>query len=404
MTIFNQRFARLGFLFMLNCLMVLTPAYGKVGQAAGTNTACDRRCQEEDDQANLQTLYTFPDNDHPRGLIQATDGNFYGSTLGVEGNSERLFRFTPEGKFTTLHSFVSATDGAGLVPELWQSQQADTSLVLYGTTMWGGANGQGTLFVYQPDGVPSFKPAFSFQGPGSVRSGVVETSTGMFVGTMEIGGEFGAGSLYGYIPDKLFGKTIYSFSGPYGSLPKGGLISDREFVYGFTTVGGANNCGTIFKFNSSDKTLETLYSFKGGSDGAFPQEILLDKDDNLYGISVALPEGDGIFFKLNLTNNTLTPLVSFGKTSNGLATPFSIIQGSDRNFYGLTLHGGKNDQGSIFRATPTGKLTTLYSWDREVIAVTPSALIQGRDGNLYGVASSVGAGDAGMIFKLSLGK
>lgn len=401
MNIFNQRFARLSFLFMLSYVMVLTPAYSSCNQGARINTISPEGSQVgEDDHADLQTLYTFPDKkDHPGELIQATDGNFYGITRGVASNNDTLFRFTPEGEFTTLHSFVEATDGTEVVTELWQSQRADNSIVFYGTTMLGGANGQGTLFEYQPDEVPSFKTVFSFEGPGSVRSGVVETSNGMFVGTMEIGGAFGAGSLYGYIPEKLFGKTIYSFSGPDGSLPKDSLVSDREFVYGFTTGGGADNCGTIFKFNSSDKTLKTVYSFKGDSDGVFPQEILLSKDGNLYGISVSLPDGDDILFKLNLTNNTLTPLASFEKTTNGLATAFSIIEGSDGNFYGLTLHGGKKDQGSVFRATPTGEITTLYSWDKQV---TPAALIQGRDGNLYGVTLSGGVDDAGTIFKLSL--
>jgi hypothetical protein len=71
-----------------------------------------------------------------------------GTMLEDGANSEGTsFRFITEGKFTTLHSFVRATDGPIPNTELWQSQKVGTPLLLYGTTLSGGAYGQGTLFL-----------------------------------------------------------------------------------------------------------------------------------------------------------------------------------------------------------------------------------------------------------------
>jgi uncharacterized repeat protein (TIGR03803 family) len=413
-TCFNQRFARLGMLLMLSCWMVLTTVYSRDSQGAEVNTISGKGYQvKRDDQANFQTLYTFPRGVQPHSLIQAADGNFYGTTLqGGTNNDGTLFRFTPEGVFTTLHSFVGATDGAWPMTELLQSQKAGDPLLLYGTTHNGGAYNQGTLFVYQPNGAVPFKTAFSF-GPARYYPpelhgwGVVETSTGMFIGTTDSGGDHHRGSLYAYIPDKLFGETIYSFNASDGNGLTQSLISDHNFVYGTTFQGGANGWGTIFKFDSSNKTLETLYSFRGDSDGVLPtRRILLGKDGNLYGTTLPYSgiysDKEAILYKLTLGNHVLTTLVSFGKGSRGFIEPFSrLIQGSDGNFYGTTSNGGENYHGSIFRVTPTGKLTTLYSWnqDRDVGAIT---LIQGKDGNLYGVTKSGGTDYASTIFKLSL--
>jgi uncharacterized repeat protein (TIGR03803 family) len=221
----------------------------------------------------------------------------------------------------------------------------------------------------------------------------------MFVGTTDAGGSHDQGSLYGYIPEKVLGQTIYSFQGLDGRYPGESLASDRYSVYGVTLQGGANNLGTIFKYHR-DTGLETLYSFTGKADGAHPRgNVFLGKDGNLYGVATST-SNENTLFKLNLANKTLTTLVSFGKNDNQAIAVFSIIQGSDGNFYGTTFVGGS----SIFKVTPTGQLSTLYFWDTDLGAPT---VIQGRDGDLYGITGgyiSEPDGVPGTIFKLSLPK
>jgi uncharacterized repeat protein (TIGR03803 family) len=102
----------------------------------------------------LTTLYSFcaqvncADGDDPQtGLIQGTDGNFYGTTEGGGTSSGchygcgTIFRITPAGKLTTLHSF-SVTDGTSPSSGLLQGTDGD----FYGATPGGGANNGGTVY------------------------------------------------------------------------------------------------------------------------------------------------------------------------------------------------------------------------------------------------------------------
>ena len=102
----------------------------------------------------LTTLYNFcaepscPDGSSPyAGLVQATDGNFYGTTLGGGANGKgTVFKITSKGVLTTLHSFVGTNDGqvpgAGIL--------RDAAGNLFGTTSAGGSLGKGAVFMVKP--------------------------------------------------------------------------------------------------------------------------------------------------------------------------------------------------------------------------------------------------------------
>jgi uncharacterized repeat protein (TIGR03803 family) len=97
---------------------------------------------------------------------------------------------------------------------------------------------------------------------------------------------------------------------------------------------------------------------------------------------------------------TLTTLASFGG-SNG-SSPFAgLVQGFDGNFYGTTYYGGaSNDDGTIFKITPTGALTTLRSFDD---VSSGSTLVQATGGAFYGTTTYGGTDNAGTVFTLSVG-
>src|ERR1019366_3612536 len=105
--------------------------------------------------AQVTTLFTF-DGTHGAspyaGLVQATDGDLYGTTWGGGAkNAGTVFKITPSGTLTTLYSFCSqsaCTDGLQPVAGLVQLADGD----FYGTTQYGGANSSGAVFKITPSG------------------------------------------------------------------------------------------------------------------------------------------------------------------------------------------------------------------------------------------------------------
>jgi uncharacterized repeat protein (TIGR03803 family) len=114
--------------------------------------------------------------------------------------------------------------------------------------------------------------------------------------------------------------------------------------------------------------------------------------------------GDGTVFRMTL-HGTITTLHSFD-FSDGL-TPFStLVQAENGDFYGTTVAGGPQDYGTVFKITPEGKLTSLYSFcsvGNCADGYYPYAgLVQGSDGNFYGTTYGGGGGFCcGTLFEIS---
>jgi uncharacterized repeat protein (TIGR03803 family) len=109
--------------------------------------------------------------------------------------------------------------------------------------------------------------------------------------------------------------------------------------------------------------------------------------------------GDGTVFKMS-PSGTLTTLVSF-TGSNGEFPAASLVQGNDGNFYGTTTEDTVNDDGTVFKMTPGGALTTLVYFS-STTGQTPNGLVQGSDGNFYGTTEGTGSGGSfGTVFKIT---
>jgi uncharacterized repeat protein (TIGR03803 family) len=194
-------------------------------------------------------LYSFGslgDGANPyAGLVQGSDGNFYGTTyLGGASNGGTVFRITPAGVETVLYSFGSAGDGTNPFAGLIQSSDGN----FYGTTLKGGAHNVGTVFRITPAGVETVLHSF-LAAPGdgiNLFAGLIEGSDGNFYGTTYGGGAMGGGTVFRITPAGME-TVLYSFAA-LGPPPDGGLIegNDGNF-YGTTYLGGASNGGTVFK-------------------------------------------------------------------------------------------------------------------------------------------------------------
>jgi len=208
-------------------------------------------------------------------------------------------------------------------------------------------------------------------------------------------GAAGDGSIYGTTTDAAGGlvsiyratadggfSTIYDSSAAVGrNLPAAREAGDGTWFFS-TPQGGSHASGAIFALGV-DGRLATLYSFAGALDGAAPESAPVEAaDGNLYGTtSHGGKVNQGTLFRLDATGR-LTTLYSFRAGADG-GSPGGLIIGADGNLYGVTRAGGTGF-GTLFRFTPNGTLTTLHAFAGGEDGARPRLLIAASDGNLYG--------------------
>ena len=361
------------------------------------------------------------------GLIQASDGNFYGTTYSGGANNNcnarcgTVFRITPAGVLTTLHSFCllpHCFDGAGPDGRLVQGSDGN----FYGTTTWGGIRSDGgTIFKITPSGTLTTLYTFCTQSgcPDGMNpeSTLVQGADGNFYGTAFGGGGSGnQGTVFKVTPTGTL-TTLYRFCPqppgcPDGAGPREGLVlaSDGNF-YGTTLYGGGSGncsagCGTVFRI-TPDGELTTLYRFDS-SDGADPDTVLVQASDgNFYGATYFGGANNdcggtcGTVFRITPAG-ALTTLHSFDG-SDGSHPYGPPRQAADGNFYGTTLAGGAYNYGTAFRITPSGSLTTLHSFDDSDGYEPSGGLVQNHlNGAFYGSTSFGGANGYGTVFRLGV--
>jgi uncharacterized repeat protein (TIGR03803 family) len=347
--------------------------------------------------SSLTTLYTFDGTDGrlPTAVIQAADGDLYGTTLfdGPNGNGT-VFRLTVAGSLTNLHTFLNA-DGSQPVAHLIEATDGN----FYGTTY--GNPGGGSVFRIDPSG--ALTPVHTFSGAEGSHplGGLIEGTDGAFYGTTQYGGESDSGTVFRVTSAGGF-STLHSFAGTDGASPLAGVIQagDGDF-YGTTGNGGAHEYGTVFRMTPSG-TVTTLHSFANDTDGAFPQGSLIQATDgNFYGTTVTGGAwGNGTVFRIT-SAGTLTTLYSFDLGAAGGYPYAALMQAADGNFYGTTAGGGANGFGTVFRITPSGTLTTLHSFTHADGSSPLAELIQSADGNFYGATETGGENDNGTVFRIT---
>ncbi len=362
----------------------------------------------------VTTLYNFIGNGvdgvHPQaGLVQGRDGNFYGTTASGGGRGYgTVFRATPAGVLTTLHSFTNGTDGADPRGALVQGRDGN----FYGTTHSGGSSYYyGTVFQITPDGVLTTLHGFTETGTDGAEptAGLVQGLDGTLYGTTRNGGSNNLGTVFSITSTGEY-TTLHNFTGrgADGMYPEAGLLqgSDGNF-YGTTANGGGSSSGygTVFRITpAGDHT--TLHSFTGiGLDGQGPYAGLIQgSDGNFYGTTVSGGvESAGTIFQITPAG-LYHPLYSF--TGTGGAAPYAgLIQGSDGNLYGTTEYGGSGNSntGTVFQVTLAGVHTILHDFTNTGTngAYPNTGLIRGSDGNFYGTTPGGGSSSQGTIYKLT---
>ena len=227
---------------------------------------------------------------------------------------------------------------------------------------------------------------------------------GNLYGITNYGGAYGYGTMFRITPTGAE-TVLYSF-GVADIVPSpAGLISDEHGnLYGTTVGGGTNDQGTVFKLTSSG-TVTVLHNFGSQSgDGTYPGwGLVLDKQGNLYGTTnYGGAYGNGTAYSLTPSGNE-TVLYSFGGAAGDAVVPSgSLIFDKKGNLYGTTGSGGAYGYGTVFRITPTGDETVLYSFGGPAGDFNPGLnVVLDKQGNLYGTTNNDGAYNFGTVFKLT---
>jgi uncharacterized repeat protein (TIGR03803 family) len=198
----------------------------------------------------LTVLHNFSYEQAPQAPpIQAKDGNFYGTAeYGGNGLVGDVYKMTPSGKVTPLHQFQQPKDAYEPIAPLVQAADGN----FYGTTSRGGSGAPyGEVFKVTSQGKLTAVHIFKRTDGANLYAPVVQGSDGNFYGTTVFGGTNNNGVVFKVSPAGKF-RVLHKFNGSDGANPYAGLVqaTDGSF-YGVTSSGGSNNSGTIYRVTSN---------------------------------------------------------------------------------------------------------------------------------------------------------
>jgi uncharacterized repeat protein (TIGR03803 family) len=346
----------------------------------------------------LASFYGWPLGNDPVGsVVMDSSGNLYGTTSygGLDRQGTVFELAHGSGTISTVAWFSGANGTnprSGLI--------MDSSGNLYGTALWGGTYGDGTVFEVAHGTITKLA---SFNGTTGKRpfAALIMDSGGNLYGTASAGGASNDGTVFELAHGSGTITTLASFNGTNGATPDGALIMDSSGnLYGTAEFGGASSAGTVFELAQGSGTITTLASFNK-TDGASPVgALIMDGSGSLYGTTMA---GDGTVFEVAHGSHTITTLASFNGT-NGEWPTAGVIMDSSGNLYGTTMYGGASGDGTVFEvAHGSGTITTLASFNGSDGANPLAGLIMDSSGNLYGTTEVGGAWNGGTVFELTGG-
>ncbi|PYK25755.1 MAG: hypothetical protein DME59_09545 [Verrucomicrobia bacterium] len=209
----------------------------------------------------LTILYSFAANigfDTPSyGLTVGNDGNFYGTTVNGNGT---VFKMTPSGVVTVLHTFTGFPDA--FFPATGVILGKDGNF--YGNTQYGGTQNVGTIFKMTPSGTLTI--LHSFNQPSDYATNptapLLQATDGNFYSAADSCTQFGCGAqdLYEMTPSGTL-TVLQEFTASY---PYWSLIQDTNgIMYGVTQQGGTVNGGVLFSLNIGAAPFASLVSTSG---------------------------------------------------------------------------------------------------------------------------------------------
>jgi uncharacterized repeat protein (TIGR03803 family) len=309
-----------------------------------------------------QTFQGNSDGSSPQGGTVLSGNTLYGTAdYGGAGGNGTIFSMQTDGSnFTTLYSFTGQNDGS--LPAAGLILSGNT---LYGTAEHGGL-GSGVVFSIETSG-SDFTVIYPFSsldtnfenGDGSGPVANLLLSGNTLFGTTAFGGAKGNGTVFAVTTDGLHFTNLHSFSAltgfgtnDDGAYPAAGLVLSNNILYGTAQDGGAAGYGTVFALPANGSGFTNLYSFTNGTDGAKPMAPLFLTNGILYGTAVSGGAyGYGAMFGIDIDGSGFTNIHSFADQVDG-GNPMGGLVG-DQVFVPLA-NGGTAFAGAIFSMNLNG--------------------------------------------------
>jgi uncharacterized repeat protein (TIGR03803 family) len=378
--------------------------------------------------------FTFTNGSNPySGLAVDSSGNLFGTTEGGGASSDgTVFEVTynsSTGYSSTITTLASFSGANGSSP-LYETPVVDGSDNVFGTTDGGGTSSDGTVFEVK-HGSGAITTLANFNGTNGQNpwGGVIEDAQRNLFGTTISGGANGQGTVFELTYNSGTGNysstinTLVSFNGANGGGPTAGVIEDANHnlfgtsnnYFGTTQTGlfdsvfeVAYNSGTGLYSN----TINTVATFNSAQGGNPATGVIEDHSGNLLGTaSVGGAFGGGMVFEVAAGSGVVTPLASFSNAYGKLQASY-LIQDNSGDLVGTTGAGGAYGDGTVYDV-PYNSTTGLYGTSINILAsfngstsgIGPftSGVIKDSHGDYFGTTSGGGSAGQGTVFELPAG-
>jgi|GEM_PF-845955 len=326
-------------------------------------------------------------------------GDIWGMTQSGGAGFGVIFKYSPSsGTYTNVYSFDGGANGNSPMAGLTLSSNGK----LYGMTEQGGANNNGVLFEYDP-GTGAFAKDFDFGGPNGANpyGSLIQSTNGMLYGMTIYGGPNGYGAIFEYNPASGTYTKVHEFDLTNGAYPFASLIQGTNGkLYGMTEQGGANNYGVLFEFDPATGTYTKDYDFDL-INGANPYGSLMQgTNGKLYGMTYnGGANHSGVLFEYDPVTGNFAKDFDFGGV-NGQYPYGRLMQGTNGKLYGMTSSGGANSSGVLFEYDPgTNTFANDFNFGGTNGIYPYGCLTQDTNGKLYGVTLQGGANNIGVLFE-----
>jgi uncharacterized repeat protein (TIGR03803 family) len=348
---------------------------------------------------------TSVENPYSAVVYDSAQSAYFGTSFngGTDGGG-CTYKVTAAGTVSREHSFGGSTDGAFPVGSLCLGKDGS----LYGVSYEYGTYLDGSLWK-QSATASTLTAEIQFDGDNGTEpvSGLMQASDNNLYGCANAGGAYGYGTVFRF--SSVSGASnltaITSFNGLDGAFPSPVLIQATDGnLYGTSESGGpySTGAGNVFRISTTG-VFQVLYNFTGGADGDAPiAGVIQANDGNFYGTTLnGGAYNDGVVFKMTPAG-VETVLYSFTGGNDGAEPWGGLVQATDGNLYGTTQQAGVYGGGTVFQIAPTGSLNTVAQFDSFQGSTPEANLVQGPDGNLYGTAFNGGSAGSGVFFSVVL--